>query len=155
MTDSQPSPPNRLPLPSRIPFIESLGVELVEMADGKAVARMTPAPHHLNSWEVVHGGVLMTVLDFIMAMAGRSAQRRARGEPAAADAPAATGQDSGGNITIEMKTSFLRPARGRLTITGRCLQSGRSISFCEGEITDDEGATIARASGTFKFWSSK
>ncbi len=170
MSDEHHASATRIPLPSRIPYIESLGVELLEMADGKAVAVMTPKPEHLNSWDVVHGGVLMTLLDFTMAMAGRSAWRLGPGAAvAAADAadagafaavapqaaPSTPPEEEARNLTVEMKTSFLRPARGRLVVTGRCLQSGRSLSFCEAEITDAGGGPIARASGTFKFWSNR
>ena len=109
---------------------------------------------------MVHGGVLMAVLDFIMAMAGRSAWRPRDLAPAATATPgkaaaAASSPDQGNNLTVEMKTSFMRPARGRIIIIGRCLQSGRTLSFCEAEITDADGGLIARASGTFKFWSNR
>ncbi|NLD55501.1 MAG: PaaI family thioesterase [Burkholderiaceae bacterium] len=153
----------RIPFPAPIPYIESLGVELLEMADGRSVAAMTPKPEHRNSWGVVHGGVLMALLDFAMSMASRSAVRPAgagsaeAGTPSAPAKPAAAAEAAAppteGSLTVEMKTSFLRPARGRLTVTGRCLQPGRSLSFCEAEIADAGGALIARASGTFKFWS--
>jgi uncharacterized protein (TIGR00369 family) len=129
-------------LPVSIPFIESLGAQLVEMADGCAVATMTPRQEHMNSWDVVHGGVLMTLLDFVMAMAGRSARADLAGNPA----------NAGGNLTVEMKTTFIRPGKGRLTVKARCLHAGRSLSFCEGEILDEDQALVARASGTFKFW---
>lgn len=61
----------------------------------------------------------------------------------------------GGNLTVEMKTTFVRPATGRLTATGRSLHAGRSLTFCEGEITNDGGETVARASGTFKYWNAR
>ena len=86
---------------------------------------------------------MMTLLDFVMAMAGRSMQPRAAGMAAGA----------GGNLTVEMKVSFMRPGKGRLTVRGQCVHPGRSLSFCEGEIVDEHGQTLARASGTFKFWS--
>lgn len=129
-------------LPMPVPFIESLGVQLLEMADGRACATMTPRPEHMNSWAVVHGGVLMTLLDFVMAMAGRSARPDLAGE----------GANAGGNLTVEMKTTFIRPAKGAITVTAQCVHAGRSLSFCEGEILDGEGRLVARASGTFKFW---
>jgi uncharacterized protein (TIGR00369 family) len=123
-----------------IPFIESLGGRLLEMADGRAVATMMPRPDHMNSWAVVHGGVLMSMLDFVMAMAGRSAR------------PDLGDERPGGNLTVEMKTTFIRPARGRLSVKALCVHAGRSLSFCEGEIVDEKGQLVARASGTFKFW---
>jgi uncharacterized protein (TIGR00369 family) len=137
--DQPPAIAGNLPLP--IPFIESLGVELLEMADGRARATMVPGSAHMNSWAVVHGGVLMTLLDFVMAMAGRSAHPELPRE----------GATAGGNLTIEMKTTFIRPARGSLTVTATCVHAGRSLSFCEGEIVDGDGHSIARACGTFKF----
>ena len=127
-------------LPVAIPFIESLGVRLIEMADGRALATMTPRPEHMNSWAVVHGGVLMSLLDFVMAMAGRSARTDL------------VNGGAGGNLTVEMKTTFIRPAKGTLTVTAHCLHAGRSLSFCEGEILNGEQQQVARASGTFKFW---
>ncbi len=146
-THGLPASPGKRPgnLPVAIPFIESMGAQLLEMADGRAVATMTPRPEHLNSWSVVHGGVLMTLLDFVMAMAGRSTRPDLDGEAAGA----------GGNLTVEMKTTFIRPGKGVMKITGICVHAGRSLNFCEGEIVDAEGQALARASGTFKFWSQK
>jgi uncharacterized protein (TIGR00369 family) len=143
--DSLSIPPGQhagdLPLP--IPFIESMGVHLLEMADGRALATMIPRAEHMNSWSVVHGGVMMTLLDFVMSMASRSMRDDLAGDTAAA----------GGSLTVEMKTTFIRPGTGVMTIKGQCVHAGRSLSFCEGEITDAQGKTLARASGTFKFWS--
>lgn len=130
-------------LPMPIPFIEALGTQLLEMADGRALATMTPRPEHMNSWSVVHGGVLMSLLDFVMAMAGRCARD---GWSMDAD------NEVGGNLTVEMKTSFVRPALGVLTIKANCIHAGRSLNFCEGEVLDAAGQTVARASGTFKLW---
>ena len=59
---------------------------------------------------------------------------------------------AGGNLTVEMKTTFLRPAKGAFAVRAHCLQAGRSLSFCEGEILDADEQIVARASGTFKFW---
>ncbi|MGE0801810.1 MAG: PaaI family thioesterase [Lautropia sp.] len=133
---SQGARPGNLPV--RIPYIESLGVVLDEMADGRAKATMLPKPEHMNSWGVVHGGIVMTLLDFTMAMAGRSAY------------PDSDPSD-GRNLTIEMKTSFLRPGKGRLTISAQCVQAGRSLAFCEGEVIGEDGQPAARATGTYKF----
>ena len=55
-----------------IPFVKELGVEFVSAASGRAVLALALAPRHLNSWAVAHGGVLMTLLDVAMAVAGRS-----------------------------------------------------------------------------------
>jgi len=59
-------------------------------ADGRAEIPLTLQPPHMNSWHVAHGGVVMTLLDVVMSMAGRSLDAEARG-----------------GVTIEMKTSFM------------------------------------------------
>ena len=51
--------------------------------------------------------------------------------------------------TLEMKTSFLRPAMpGALTGIGRVLKWGRTVAFTEGELYDDQGRLLAKATGT-------
>ena len=51
--------------------------------------------------------------------------------------------------TLEMKTSFLRPALpGALKGVGRVLKWGRTVAFTEGELYDDQGRLVAKATGT-------
>jgi uncharacterized protein (TIGR00369 family) len=51
--------------------------------------------------------------------------------------------------TLEMKTSFLRPALpGPLRGVGRVIKWGRTIAFTEGELYDAEGRILAKATGT-------
>src|ERR1700733_4913876 len=76
-----------------VPFINDLGIEFVSAESGRAVVALDLAPRHLNGWSVAHGGVLMTLLDVAMAVAGRSL------DPAA-----------GVGVTVEMKTTFVQPA---------------------------------------------
>lgn len=129
---------NRLKFPVHIPFVEELGLELWAFGDGEAELRVDLAEAHLNSWEVAHGGVLMTMLDVAMAHAARSANSHEPGQ-------------GPGVATIEMKTSFMRPAEGRLCATGKLLHRTTTMAFCEGRVTDDRGALCAHASATFKY----
>ncbi|MEI7932670.1 MAG: PaaI family thioesterase [Alphaproteobacteria bacterium] len=51
--------------------------------------------------------------------------------------------------TLEMKTSFLRPAMpGVLRGVGRVVKWGRTIAFTEGELYDEAGRLLAKATGT-------
>jgi uncharacterized protein (TIGR00369 family) len=51
--------------------------------------------------------------------------------------------------TLEMKTSFLRPAMpGQLRGIGRVVKWGKTIAFTEGELFDAEGRLVAKATGT-------
>ena len=122
-----------------IPFVKLLGLELQRMQGGEAEIHLPMQEAFTNSWGVAHGGVLMTLLDVTMAMAGRSRLHHADDEQA-------------GLVTIEMKTSFLQPAHGpRIASHARCIHRTRTMAFCEADIVDETGRTVARASGTFKY----
>ena len=116
-----------------IPFVELLGFELQRFENGEAQIGFHPKPEHQNSFNVVHGGASMTLLDVVMAHAARSV------EPAM------------GCVTIEMKTSFMRPAKGAITAHGKLLHRTATMAFTEGRIVDAAGMLCAHATGTFKF----
>jgi uncharacterized protein (TIGR00369 family) len=119
-----------------IPFVKDLGIEFISAENGHAVLALDLTPRHLNSWEVAHGGVLMTLLDVAMAVAGRTLDAAA-----------------GGGVTVEMKTNFLQPANAgtRLLTSGHVYHRSSSMAFCDGEVRDTQGRLIARAMGTFKY----
>ncbi len=125
--------------PIDIPFVRMLGVRLIEFGDGVARMGLAVRADLQNSFAMAHGGVVMTLLDISMAVAARAVE------------PAPDDDLTKGMITIEMKTSFLRPGRGELRCLGRCIHRTRALAFCEGEILDETGAMVARASGTFKY----
>ena len=119
--------------PVRIPFVEHLGVQLEQMADGRAVLLMMPQAEHHNSFDVVHGGVSMTLLDVVMAHAARSVTVDM------------------GVVTIELKTSFMRPALGPLRAEGQLLHRTATMAFTEARIVDAQGQVCSHATGTFKY----
>jgi uncharacterized protein (TIGR00369 family) len=116
-----------------IPFGDLLGIEALEETPGRARTALNLKPEHLNSWAVAHGGAVMTLLDLTLGMAARSL------EPG-----------SMGAVTIELKTNFLAPARGRIFAEGRATPYGRTLTYSEGEVRDDSGKILAKANGTFK-----
>ena len=124
--------------PRHIPFAETLGFELLKFDNGEAEIAVTVQDALCNAWMVAHGGVTMTLLDMAMAHAARSP--RPGVEP--------TGQ---GVVTIEMKTSFVRPGLGRLVAKGRIIHGSASLVFCEGSVFDEPGKLVAHATGTFKY----
>ena len=63
---------SKIPFPVRVPFVERLGLELHACANGASELRVDLNDAHMNSWEVAHGGVLMTMMDVAMAIAARS-----------------------------------------------------------------------------------
>ena len=123
-----------------IPFVEHLGLELLKFEDGEAEIALALREELCNSWSVAHGGVTMTLLDVTMAHAARAPGREGEG------------QDNGiGVVTIEMKTSFMRPGLGRLHAKGRRVHATSSLAFCEAQVFDEKGSLVAQASGTFKY----
>ena len=130
-----------LPFARHVPFIELLGVELLRFEDGISEIALTLRDQLCNSWQVAHGGVVMTLLDVAMAHATRVPRKPEEGP------------DPRGVVTIEMKTTFMRPAMGRVVCTGTLLHRSAALAFCEGTLVDAEGQRLAHATGTFKFLS--
>ena len=99
--------------------------------------RFMAEPTDMNIYRRVHGGAVMTFLDVIMATAARSVQ------------------PGMGVVTIEMKTSFVRPAPAdeahALVAHGKLLHRTRSLAFVEGSVLDAQGQLCAHATGTFKY----
>jgi uncharacterized protein (TIGR00369 family) len=116
-----------------VPFVEHLGFTLERFAGGESELRYTAQPEHLNSFAVTHGGACMTLLDVAMAAAARSVQ-----------------QDMG-VVTIEMKTSFMQPARGPLMAKGRLIHRTATMAFTEGTVYDAQGRACSHSTGTFKY----
>jgi uncharacterized protein (TIGR00369 family) len=116
-----------------IPFVEHLGFRLVRMEDGASQIDFEPRPEHMNSFNVAHGGVVMTLLDVTMATAARSLEMDM------------------GVVTIEMKTSFMQPSRGQLKALGTLMHRTATMAFTEARIVDGAGRTCAHSTGTFKY----
>jgi uncharacterized protein (TIGR00369 family) len=119
-----------------IPFVSHLGFELELFEGGESVLGYTSLPEHLNTFGVTHGGACMTLMDVTMATAARSVQ------------------PDMGVVTIEMKTSFMRPAPGdgsKLTGKGRLIHRTATMAFTEATLYDSQGKVCAHATGTFKY----
>ena len=117
----------------KIPFVEHLGFSLDVFEGGHSQITYEARPEHLNTFHVTHGGAVMTLLDVSMATAARSVEPNM------------------GVVTIEMKTSFMRPCRGMLTSKGHLMHRTKSMAFTEATIFDAEGLACAHATGTFKY----
>jgi uncharacterized protein (TIGR00369 family) len=85
-----------------------------------------------NPMKQVQGGYLCAMLDEVMSVACMVASGMTYVAP-----------------TVEMKTSFFRPAMpGKLKGVGRVVRWGKTIAFTEGELYDAEGRIVAKATGT-------
>jgi uncharacterized protein (TIGR00369 family) len=85
-----------------------------------------------NPMKQVQGGYLCAMLDECMSVACMVASGMTAVAP-----------------TVEMKTSFFRPATfGPLKGIGRVVRWGKTIAFTEGELYDGDGRLVAKATGT-------
>jgi uncharacterized protein (TIGR00369 family) len=122
----------------RIPFVELLGLELLRFEASASEIAVDCREELHNSWGVAHGGLTMTLLDVAMAHAAR-----APSEPG--------GEPHPGVVTVEMKTSFMRPGIGRLRARGRLLHRTSTLAFCEADVVGEDERRVAHATGTFKY----
>jgi uncharacterized protein (TIGR00369 family) len=85
-----------------------------------------------NPMKQVQGGYLCAMLDECMSVACMVASGMTCVAP-----------------TAEMKTSFFRPAMpGPLRGVGKVVRWGRTLAFTEGELYDETGRLLAKATGT-------
>ncbi len=117
-----------------VPFLKLLGVRCISSELGKGEIVLAIKPEHTNTWEVAHGGVLLTLMDVAMAVAARS------GDPADRSV-----------VTIELKTNFMQAANGILRVKADTVHRTPTMAFCEAKLYDDQGNTCCMATGTFKY----
>ncbi len=130
---SAPTPRPRRPRPSGDWFTDWIGVEYLLDEEGRRRLALTLTPRHMSRADRVHGGVLFTLLD--TALGGAVVNSLPRGK---------------GCATLELKINYFRPIQhGRVVAEGRLVNRTRSTAYAEGEVVNEEGTVLAKASGTF------
>jgi uncharacterized protein (TIGR00369 family) len=118
----------------RMPFGDLLGIEVREIGDGSAVGELELSVEHSSTPEtlVTHGGVTYALADTV----GGAAVISASGTVAP---------------TIDMRIDYLSPATGGvLRAEAEVVRNGSDVAAVEVKITDEDGAAIATAHGTYK-----
>ncbi|MDF3074710.1 MAG: PaaI family thioesterase [Alphaproteobacteria bacterium] len=117
-------------------FNKKLGHRLTGWRPGFVELTMEIQPDLMNASGVVHGGVLMTLLD---AASGLAASFEGPDRPRKFCR------------TLSFTTQFINPGRsGTLTVRGQKRGSGRSTFVCEAEIADEQGELVAVGTGTYR-----
>ena len=116
------------------PCAELLGWRLISIDRDRQLVRIgfTARPEFLNPAGFVQGGLLAAMLDDVMG-------------------PAALVMSEGRlfTSTLDMTVSYLSSARlGPLIGEGTVIQLGRTIGYLQGELRDEAGTLIARATST-------
>lgn len=115
-----------------IPFMDTIGLESLRADQDGAVTLLRWSENNVNSRGDVHGGALMSALDYTLSAAAR------------AQVP-----DSG-MATIEMSSQFLSPARGDIHVTARCLSIVNEIAHCVAQARDAKNRIVSTATASFK-----
>ncbi len=114
---------------------QTLGFRMVAVSQAEKMVEVAfdaKAELLLNPMKQIQGGYLCAMLDEAMSVACMVASGMTHVAP-----------------TLEMKTSFLRPAKpGAIKGIGRVVKWGRSVAFTEGELYDPDGKLLAKATGT-------
>ena len=120
-----------LPAP---PIAATLGFDLDEVEEGRAVFSLDAGEHLYNPIGSVHGGVFATLLDSAAACALHSTL------------PAGVGYTS-----VDLNVKFLRAITadtGRVTCTGRVVSRGRRLALTESTLNDSSGRLLATATSS-------
>jgi uncharacterized protein (TIGR00369 family) len=110
-----------------------LGIVPREWGNGTAVWEYTVDREHFNPNSVLHGGVVMTLLDTAM---GHAVAELVHPEGRI-------------NAAAQMNINFLLPVReGTIRATAKVRKLGKRLAVVDGEVTDDEGRLVAIATAT-------
>lgn len=112
-----------------VPYWQTLGLELKEVAAGRAVFEAEVRPGLLQNG-VLHGGVLASITDSACAVAAISMVY-----------PASYA------TTINLQVTYLKPVtEGRFRAEGRCIKAGKNVLFCEASVFDENETLVCAAS---------
>ena len=110
------------------PIAMTLGMEPIEVEEGRAVFAALPAEYHYNPIGVVHGGLAATLLD------------SATGCAVQTTLPAGVAY-----TTLEMKTNFVAAITrdtGRVLCEAEIVHRGRTIATAEGRLRAEAGGKL-------------
>ena len=118
--------------PPPISMLLGMGIGTVEK--GEVTFTLVPDESHYNPIGVVHGGVLVTLLDTVAGCAVHS-----------------TLEVGWRYTSIDINVSYLRAVgldSGLLTFTGRVVKGGRRVAFATADATDAAGNLVATATSS-------
>ena len=116
------------------PFAALVGLTVGDVEAGRVVMHLMPEEYHYNPIGTMHGGILATLLDSVMACAVHSTLPKGRAY-----------------TSLEIKVNYVRAvtiASGELWAEGRLVHGGRRSAVAEGKVLDARGRLCATASTT-------
>ena len=119
---------------AQVPFTRLLGARREFSEGGRARLVIDARPELGNVIGTMHGGVVLTLLDVVMASAAVSLVDFTRTV-----------------VTLDMNTSFLEPGRGTLTADGEVVHHDDGVAWCRATVTDAASRVVAQAQGSFRY----
>lgn len=116
------------------PMADTLDISGIEVEEGRVTFSVEPQEFHYNPLGLIHGGLVLTLLDSAMSCAFQTLL------PAGVT-----------STTLELKTNFVRPltlASGPIHCTGTVIHAGRTVGTAEGRVVDGAGKLFAHGTTT-------
>ena len=101
-------------------YFQLLDIQMMDLKPGRSVFKIPALTKHLNTFDIVHGGVFASILDASSFWAIYS------------------GVDEGlAMTTVELKINYLAPAEANQTLlaTGTAIKTGRTLGLAEARLT--------------------
>lgn len=118
------------------PFGKQVGLRLASLEPDEAILELDYDDSLATLGDVVHGGVISTLIDTAAAAAAWSTP---------------DGSVPGAATTVGLTVEFLRAARATdLRAVARVIKRGSSLCFIDAEVTDPGGDLIAKGVVTYK-----
>ena len=118
------------------PFVQHLGIELVDLGDGKATLRLPFREELVTIGRVVHGGALAALVDTAVmaaAWAGAEAPEQLRG------------------ATVDLSLAYLAPASAEdVTAVAGVLRRGRRLVSVAVDVHTASGTHVVHALATYQ-----
>ena len=132
----------------QMPFNQLLGLRVTDFSAERAEVRFSWNSQLVGNpvQQILHGGVIASVLDVVGGIMAVSSALLKLDSTDAALLAAKLGKMS----TIDIRTDYLRPGRGREFIaTAQVIRSGNKVCVCRMELHNDEGVHIALGTGRY------
>ncbi|MCD6347049.1 MAG: PaaI family thioesterase [Bacteroidales bacterium] len=116
------------------PYPSHMSMRLMSLELDRATVELEVGSCHLQPYGIVHGGVLSTLID--TATFWSVFMRIPEGD---------------GLVNIDLKLNYLQAVQsGKLITEGYAIRSGRSISYAEAKVFNEDNELIAHGTSTLK-----
>ncbi|HWX50091.1 MAG TPA: PaaI family thioesterase [Roseomonas sp.] len=119
------------------PYHDLLGIRLIEWREGFSRVVCDTGPQHLNRSDIVHGGVILSLIDQAAAFAGLWCSVPGNVRKA---------------VTIDLDCRFTgQVTGGQIVAEGKLVSRGRNIFFARTEVFDAAGKLVAFGASTHRW----